>query len=110
MPFAFCNVSGNFRGANDVPPIINNRRNGERNVDLCAVLPAPDCFIVVYRFPSSDSLKNVRFFTLAVLRNEQTNWLPNHFLSRIAKQAFSTAVPALDDSLQVLADDRIVRG
>src|SRR5271170_7959262 len=54
--------------------------------------------------------ENLIFFVLKFFRNQPEQGLANHLLGRIAKHPPRTLVPALDDSIQVFADDGILSG
>src|ERR1700759_659542 len=57
---------------------------------------------------TSDARQDSALLVLAVVRNDDRDGLPDRLRGRVAENPLRTAVPAGDDAVQVLADDRIV--
>src|SRR4029078_8792406 len=59
--------------------------------------------------PTSDPFENCRLFIVSLFRNQQTYGLADHLVGFVAKYYFRTFVPAGDDAIEILRDDRIFR-
>ena len=59
---------------------------------------------------ATNARQNFRFLVLQVFRNDDGDRLADHLLGRIAEQPLGARIPADDDAVQILADDRIVGG
>src|SRR5678816_4408522 len=59
---------------------------------------------------SLDSVKNLLFFLNAIGRKEHPDGPADDFLRLVTKGAFGAKVPAGDDGMEILADDRVVGG
>src|ERR1700746_3043963 len=57
---------------------------------------------------SSDVRQNLTFFTLPVLRDHKYNGLTDRLLGRVAEGALSRFVPACNNAIETLADNRVV--
>ena len=55
-----------------------------------------------------DLVENLRLFVQMIVRDQDRDRLADHFLGGVAEQALGADVPAHDDPVQVLADDRVV--
>jgi hypothetical protein len=55
-----------------------------------------------------DLRQNHRLFIESIWRNQNRDRLTDHLFGQISKQARRPAIPGLNDSLEVLADNRIV--
>src|ERR1700720_2744762 len=73
------------------------------------VLVATDSFIAVDALPSPDSSKDIQHFIDIGRQIENRYGIANHFLSRISKNAFSTAVPTCNCAVHALAENRVIR-
>jgi hypothetical protein len=60
-------------------------------------------------FAAPNALENLRFFIYVVRRDEHGNRLTNGFLCCVAKHFLGGPVPTRNDSVQILADDRVIR-
>ena len=49
------------------------------------------------------------FLSLAILGDNSPDRAADHFTGRLAEDSFRSVVPAGDHSVQIFADDRIVR-
>src|SRR4026207_2199977 len=59
--------------------------------------------------PASDPFENGRLFIVSLFRNQQTYGFADHLVGFVAKYSFRTFVPARDDAIEILRDDRIFR-
>jgi hypothetical protein len=64
---------------------------------------------MVNAFAALEPFDNHYFFVPVLARNYEGDVLTNRFCSAVTKQPFGTSIPATDNSMQILADDRIVR-
>src|ERR1700730_1204388 len=85
-------------------------RNCKRNIKRRAVLAYPDSFEMINALTSPEPLKNHCFLVLAISGNNEHNALADSLFSRVAEQPLRTFIPTGDHTIQVLADDGIVRG
>src|ERR1700730_15135058 len=85
-------------------------RNCKRNIKRRAVLAYADSFEMIDALTSPDPLKDHGFLVPAIGRNYKHNALADGLFSRIAEQALGTFIPTGDHAIQILADNRIVRG
>jgi len=69
----------------------------------------PDGLIVADSFSGKNALKDTGFFRLPVLRNEKRQKISYCLLSRIAEKLFGPAIPGLNSTIQVQAEDGIIR-
>ena len=53
-------------------------------------------------------IEDRRLFIMTPFGNEQAHWLADSLLRRIAEQPLCAPVPALDDAIQIFADDRVI--
>src|SRR5499426_4442572 len=108
--FAFGDVAGNFRRADDAARGVSHWRKGERNVQRGAVLAQADGFEMFNPGAPPDLLNNLRLFVKPVPRNQNGAGLAYRFLSRVAEHPLRALVPTRDDAVEVSAQDRVVRG
>src|SRR5688572_31621392 len=59
--------------------------------------------------PRAQALQDARLLLPAVGRDQREHRFPNDLVSCVTKDAFGALVPAGDDPVQVLANDRVVR-
>ena len=75
-----------------------------------AVFPSAHGLEVIDALALSQPGKNIGLFLLPVLRDQKLgHCLADRLFGRIAEKAFRAFVPARDNAVEVLADDRIVR-
>src|SRR6185369_206605 len=73
------------------------------------VLSLAHRFVMVNPIAAADALQDFRFFLEMIRRNENGYRLADNLLRSISKDPLRTAIPARNDAIQILADDRIVR-
>src|SRR6185437_2856171 len=105
-----CDISCNLRCSDDPSFGILYGRNGQRDSDEVAVLAFPNSLKMIDPLPSPDASQNLAFFVVPLERNDRGDGPTDRLLRGVAEKAFRTPVPAADDAVQVLADDRIVTG
>ena len=57
-----------------------------------------------------EPLENLRFFAPEIGRNNKRNVLSDGFLGGVAEYPFRSFIPTRDRTVELFADDRIVRG
>ncbi len=73
-------------------------------------LRTADGLEVLDAFAAADAGEHVVLFALPVARDDDPDGTADHFFGCVAEQQFRAAVPGLNDPVEVLADNRIVRG
>src|SRR5580700_3421734 len=106
-PLARGDVAGDLRGADDGTVRVLDRRDAERNRNPAAVLALPDRLIVIEAVAAPDARENFRLLVVELLRNQDGDRLADDFFGRVAEQALGGFVPADDDAVEILADDRV---
>src|SRR6266480_2823020 len=107
---ALRNVTRNLRRADNMPALIIDGRNGQRNVERRALLSA------VYRLVANDALApadpfhNFQLFILAIQRDQDGDLFADNFSSRVAKEPFRFFVPTSDRLIEIYAYDRVTGG
>ncbi len=103
-------VASNFRCAYDLAARILDGRYSQRHIQQRTIFTHADCFELVHTFAPLESLKNLRFFKLAVRRNEHRDGLPDGLLRGIAERTLRAFVPTGDNPVSVFANDGVLRG
>ena len=67
------------------------------------------CLEVFYAPAGTDILHDDFFVRVEMLGNELQDRSPNHFLCGITEDSRRSIIPACDDSIEVLAEDYVVR-
>jgi len=105
---AIGDVSNDFRGADDLAPGVGERRDGQRNIELMAMLGNADHLVMIDALSRSDPRQQTHFLFSLVGRNEQRDRLPS--LCAIAELMFGPGVSAGDRSIEGLAENGVGRG
>src|SRR4029079_10867230 len=84
-------------------------RHGQRNVDRRAVLALPNGFEVLDREAGANASHDFGLSVEAVLGNDDRDRLADDFVGGIPENPLGAAVPGLDDAVEILTDDRVVR-
>ena len=61
-------------------------------------------------FAAADAREDVRLFVEPVRRDQDRDRLADRFLGGVPENTFGGGIPGADDSIEVLADDGVVRG
>src|SRR5580704_3005774 len=107
--FTLGDVSSNFRRPDNLAAAVPKRRNCERNIERCLVLPNTNGVEVFDSFASLDSIDDDSLFVPAIEGDDQRNMLGYRFAGGVAKQPLRTRVPTGYDPVQRFAHDGIVR-
>src|ERR1700684_1389167 len=105
--FARGDVAGDLRSADDGAVGVLDRRDAERDRNPAAVLALPDRLVVVEAVAAADAREDLRLLVVQLRRNQDSDRLADDLFGGVAEQVFGGAVPADDDAVQRLADDRI---
>jgi len=62
---------------------------------------------VIHALTASDTLQNLGLFVVTIWRNKSHDRPANHFVGGIAEYSRSSIVPTGDDTVDVLAHDRV---
>jgi hypothetical protein len=65
---------------------------------------------MVYALPSSETIENIRLFSVAFERNDQGDVLPDGFFSGVPKYPLRAPIPTRNHAIKVLADNGIIGG
>ena len=88
---------------------VANGRDRQRHVDAAAILRDAHRLVVVDALSAPLPRKDVGLLASKLRRNQSTDRRPNHLGRRVAEDPFGAGIPGLDDAVQVLADDGVVR-
>src|SRR5262249_29618516 len=110
---AFClsalgDIARRLRSADDIALLILDRRDRQRNLDEASVLAPADGFEVLDAFTPSDATEDFSLLILMIRRDEDGDRLADDLFRHVAEDPFGAFVPALDDAVEVLADDRVI--
>jgi hypothetical protein len=108
-PLVFGDVSGDFRGRNDLSALVSDRRNSERNIKEAPVFALSNGLVVIHVFAATNALKDHGFFVRTIRGNEDRHRLAHGFFRGITKKELGRAVPTHNDAVEVLGKDRIGR-
>src|SRR5579862_6157207 len=65
---------------------------------------------MINAFPPSEGGENISLFVKTVWRDDQRDVLADRFLGGVSKSSLCSFVPIDDDAVEVLSDNRILRG
>ena len=88
---------------------MSNGRDRDRDVYKGAVFSAAYGVEMVHSFAGVNPIKDLLFFVIAVRRNDDGDRFVDHLVGAKTEKLFGASVPAGDDSIQIFADDRVVR-
>ena len=100
-------IPRNLRHPNHVLVAVPNRRDRQRHNNLPPILPHPLRLKVRDLLPSPHLAQNERLLVLQLRRNQLQNRLPNDLLRLIPENPRSRGIPARNDSIQVLRNNRV---
>src|SRR6476659_10250772 len=107
-PLALVDIPSDFGSADDPAVGIFERRYRERNVDQTSVLAATDSIVMINTLPTAHAFDDFWIFIKAICRYQDRDRLADDLIRLIAKQPLGTAIPASNDAVEVLADNRVV--
>ena len=64
---------------------------------------------MINALPTAHAFDDFWFFINAICRDQDRDRLADDLFGPIAEQPLGTAIPACDDAVEVLADNRVVR-
>src|SRR5262249_40739695 len=103
-------VASDLGRADDTALSVTNGRYRQRDVDPSPVLSDANRFVVIDALANAQASEDLGFLVGALGWNEQRNRLADHLLLGVTENALGSLVPRDHDAVQVLADDRVVRG
>ena len=102
-------VAHDLRRPDDAAVVVFDGRDRERDQDALAVRPHALGLEVLDPLPGFQAGDDVIFLGDAIGGDDQGDVAADGLLGRVAEQTFGRRVPALNDPVERLADDRVVR-
>ncbi len=100
-------VAGDLRCPDDPSARIADRRNGDEDIDLRAVLATPHRLVMIDALSARDLGNDLVLFAHPVGRKEDGERTTEHLLGGVAEDCFRRPVPARHGAVQGLADDGV---
>src|SRR5204863_4119141 len=107
---ALGDVARDLRGADNPARRVPDGRHGERDVEQAAILAAANGLVMVDALTAPNAVEYGGLLVVALGRYENGHGLANDLFALVAEEPLRRAVPAGDDAIEILADDRIVGG
>src|SRR5207237_7051431 len=85
-------------------------RDRQRDIHRHAAFSEPNRVEMLHYLACAEPFEDVLFFLLAVWGQELGNGMSDDLFRPIAENTFRAPVPALDDSVERLPDNRVTRG
>ena len=63
---------------------------------------------MIYTLPTAHAFDDFWLFINAICRDQERDRLADDLFGSVAEQTLCTAIPACDDAVEVLADNRVV--
>ena len=108
-PLGCGDVTGDFRGGDDLAFFVFDRRNGEGNIDEAPVLALSNRLVVMDSFAAADPFEDKGFFVLSIHWDKNRHRPSHGLLRRIAKEELRAMVPSHNSAVEILGKDRVVR-
>ena len=105
---ALGDVARDLRCADDPARSVPDGRHGERDVEPAAILVAANGLVMVDALTAPDAVEYAGLLVVALGRYEDGHGLANDLIGFVAEEPLRRAVPAGDDAIEILADDRVV--
>ena len=102
-------VARNLRGAHDAPLVVHDGRDGERDPQETATVVPALRLEVIHAAPGLETRDDLVLFGDAIVGNDQRDMAADGLLGGVPEQALGAGVPALNDAVERLPDDRVVR-
>jgi hypothetical protein len=101
-------IANDLRRADDHARRTQDRRDGQRHRDLAAILVHPHRLVMADPHTAGQALEDHRRLVHPVRWVQQRDRPSDHFRASIAEDSLGRVVPARDNAIQRLADDRVV--
>ena len=108
-PLALSDIPGNFGSADDPAIGIFERRYRQRDIDQTSVLAATDGIVMINALPRRTRSMISGSSSMRSAGIRIVIGLPMTSSGLVAEQPLGTAIPACNDAVEVLADNRVVR-
>ena len=105
----FGDVAGDLGRADDPAVRRPDRGDRQRDVDEAAVLAHANGFVMVDAFAAANPRQDLVLLALPVRRNDAADRSADHFLGGVPEHALRRGIPGLNDAVQILADNGVVR-
>ena len=105
---ALGDVASHLGCADDHARRIADRRDRERDGHERSILALPHRFVVLDRLAPLDAPEDLRLLVDVVLRDQHGHRVADGLFRGVAEQALRPAIPAGDDTGEVLRDDRVL--
>src|SRR5438094_294165 len=103
----FSDITSDLSGSNDSPVFVFNRRDGEGDVKPSPIFGHAHGFKMVDSVAGLYFRQDFRFIILQLRGDDESDGLTDDLFGFVTKNALCRAIPAHDNSAQVLADDGI---
>ena len=103
-------VARGLGGPDDLPGVIADRRYRQRNRNERPVLAPPDRFKVIDALAAADACEDFVLLVQPILRDDDRDGLSHCFMRGVPEHPLRCPIPRLDDTVEILADDRVVGG
>src|SRR5271167_2154994 len=107
-PIRFSNVAGDLRGADDLPGLATDRRYGQRDLNEPSVLSPTFSLVMLDPLAASDAVEDTPHLIGASRGCQNRDRLSDHLGGGIAENPLCGLVPTGDDTIERLADDRVL--
>ena len=107
--FLIGDIARDLRGPDNLAGAVEDGRDGQGDIDHLAVLALAHGFEMVGALAAADALKDTRLLVMSVGGNDGRDRLADDLFREVPEQPFRALVPGGDHTIEVLADDRVVR-
>src|SRR5690606_7405680 len=98
-------IAGDLGSADDYAGSVSYRRDGQGELDIGAILAAPDGFEMIDPLAAPYLREDSGLLVQTILRNEHCDRLADCLFGGIAEYPGRAGVPTLDAAGKILADD-----
>ena len=114
LQLRFCRLSNrdvtrDLGGANDPAALVMDRRYGERDLNEASILSPPFGLIVLDTLAATDAVEDLHHLAGMARCRDDLYRLADDLGGAVAEERLGAGIPARDDPVQRLADDRGIR-